>query len=483
MNPSMPADPDEIALSRAQRVEVDQSLRGPAIHWLASAVCWLLAGTLFALLASLKLTYPEFLANYPWLTFGRVRTAHLNAVAYGWISAGSIAVALWILARLCRTPLRHGWSLHVATILWNIGNFLGIAGILGGRSTSIEWLEYPGDTTPWLVLSFVIVMWHGTDMLRRRVKGHLYVSQWYLFAALFWFPMLYLTAQTLLVWHPVAASAQGPINWWFAHNVLGLWVTPIGLASAYYLIPKVIGRPIHSYYLSAIGFWALAFFYAWNGMHHLVGGPYPAWMISASVAASVMMVVPVVTVGINHHMTMVGHFSALRWSPTLRFVVFGAMSYTLVSLQGSLTAVRAVNRVVHFTHYTVAHSHLGMYSFATMMLFGSTYYMMPRLVGREWPSATLIRVHFWCVAIGVVFYVAALTVGGIQQGLSLQNADKPFLEIVRQTLPYLHMRSWAGILMTIGHFAFAISFFRIVLGKTRPEGEPTLLATPPFVKA
>jgi cytochrome c oxidase cbb3-type subunit 1 len=482
MNPSTQADLDEIALSRAQRVEVDQSLRGPAIHWFTGAVCWLLAGTVFALLASLKLTDPEFLANYRWLTFGRVRPAHLDAMVYGWLSAGSIAVTLWILGRLCRTPVRHGWSLHVAAVFWNIGNLLGIIGILGGRSTSIEWLEYPGDTTPWLVLSFVIVMWHGVDMLRRRVKGHLYASQWYLFAALFWFPMLYVTAQTLLIWNPVSASAQGAVNWWFAHNVLGLWVTPIGLASAYYLIPKVIGRPIHSYYLSAIGFWALAFFYAWAGMHHLIGGPYPAWMISASVVSSVMMVVPVVTVGINHHMTMVGHFSALRWSPTLRFVVFGAMSYTLVSLQGSLTAIRAVNRVVHFTHYTIGHSHLGMYSFTTMMLFGSMYYMMPRLVGREWPSAFLIRLHFWSVAIGVVLYVGALTVGGIQQGFNLQNADMPFLEIVRRTLPYLRTRSWAGILMTIGHIAFAVSFFRIVLGKTRPAGEPTLLATP-LVKA
>ncbi|MEA3208462.1 MAG: cytochrome c oxidase cbb3-type subunit [Chthoniobacter sp.] len=479
MNLPQQADPAAVARSRAQRVEIDLSLRGPTVHWLSSAVFWLLAGTVFALVSSHKMTNPEFVANYPWLTFGRVRPAHLNAVVYGWLSAGSIAVALWILARLCRAPLRHAWSLHVAAVLWNVGNLLGILGILSGRSTSIEWLEYPGDTTPWLIAAFALVMWNGVDMLRRRAPGHLYVSQWYLFAALFWFPMLYLTAQVLLIWKPVTAIAQGPVNWWFGHNVLGLWFTPVGLASAYYLIPKVIGRPIHSYYLSAIGFWSLAFFYAWNGMHHLIGGPYPAWLISASVAASVMMVVPVVTVGINHHRTMVGHFSALRWSPTLRFVVFGAMSYTLVSLQGSLTALRGVNRVVHFTHYTIAHSHLGMYSFATMMLFGSIYYIVPRVLEREWPSAFLIRLHFWSVAIGILSYVAALTVGGIEQGFNLQNADMPFLDIVRRTIPYLYLRTWAGILIAIGHVAFAISFIRVLRGRTRPEGEPTLLAAHP----
>jgi cytochrome c oxidase cbb3-type subunit 1 len=395
------------------------------------------------------------------------------------VTTGSTAVALWILSRLCRAPLRHAWSLHLAGVFWNLGNILGIVGILKGDSTSIEWLEYPGYATPWLIAGFVIASWHGVDMLRRRAPGHLYVSQWYFFAALFWFPMLYLTVQVLLIWHPITASAQAAVNWWFAHNVLGLWITPIGLGSVYYMIPKVIGQPIHSYYLSAIAFWSLAFFYAWNGMHHLIGGPYPAWMISASVVASVMMVVPVVTVGINHHLTMVGHFSALRWSPTLRFVVFGAMSYTAVSLQGSLTAVREVNRVVHFTHYTIGHSHLGMYSWATMVLFGSTYYMLPRLLGREWPSARLIRVHFWCVAIGVIVYVVALTIGGIQQGFNLQNPQMPFLDIVRQTIPYLQVRSWAGLLMTVGHLAFATSVFLIVLGKARPEGKPTLLAVPP----
>jgi cytochrome c oxidase cbb3-type subunit 1 len=400
-------------------------------------------------------------------------------MVYGWLSAAAVPVALWILARLCKTPLRNAWSLHVAAALWNIGNWVGTIGILAGFSTSLEWLEYPAFAGPWLLMSFVIILWHGVDLLKRREPGHIYVSQWYLFAALVWFPLLYITAQVLLLWRPVSAIAQGPINWWFAHNVLGLWFTPIGLASAYYLIPKVIGRPIHSYYLSAIGFWSLAFFYAWNGMHHLIGGPYPAWLISTSIVASIMMLVPVITVAVNHHVTMAGHFDALRWSPTLRFVVFGAMSYTLVSLQGSLTAVREVNKVVHFTHYTVAHAHIGMYAFATMVMFGSIYYMVPRVFKREWPSAFLIRLHFWGVALGIILYVLALTVGGIQQGFNLLNPDVPFLEVVRQTIPYLHLRTIAGIMMAAGHVAFSISLIWVLFGKAVPKGGPTLFADIP----
>ena len=238
----------------------------------------------------------------------------------------------------------------------------------------------------------------------------------------------------------------------------------------------MLGKPIHSYALSMVGFWSLAFFYAWNGMHHLIGGPYPAWLISVSVAASIMMFVPVLTVAVNHHFTMIGNFGALRSSPTLRFTVFAAMSYTLTSVQGSLMALRSMNRVTHFTHYTIAHAHLGMYAFATMMLFGSIYYMMPRLTGREWPSAALIKLHFWTCALGILFYWGSLTWGGVEQGFNLQNPDMPFLDIVARTLPYLRMRSWSGALMTVGHVAFAISFVWMLLGKTRPASSgPTLL--------
>jgi len=366
-----PSDPEAVRKSRQERLEVDRAARWPVGMFLGSSLFWLLAGSVLALLASIKLHNPGFLAEAGWLTFGRVRPAHLNTMAYGWLSTAGIGIGLWMLSRLCRVPIADHSSLTLAAVLWNMGNAVGTFGILRGDSTAIEWLEYPTYAAPFLLASFAFVVLAGVNLVRNRRPGHIYISQWYIFAAFFWFPMLYFTAHGLLVLLPVQAPAQPPVNWWFAHNALGLWFTPIGLAAAYYLIPKIIGRPIHSYYLSAIGFWSLAFFYAWNGMHHLIGGPYPAFLITASVVASVMMFIPVVTVAINHHFTMKGHFKALLWSPTLRFVVFGAMSYTLVSVQGSLTALRSVNHVTHFTHYTVAHAHLGVYAFASMSFFGA----------------------------------------------------------------------------------------------------------------
>jgi len=464
-----------IERSREARAIIDSTASGPILHFFISALFWLLAGSALALIASIKLHSPTFLADAEWLNFGRVRPAHLNTMVYGWATMGCIGVALWLMSRLCRAPLRGlGW-LHLSAVLLNIGNLYGTYGILTGGSTSFEWLEYPKEAGLFLSAAFIPLVLAFIDMARRRKPGHIYVSQWYVMAAIFWFPWLYLTAQVLLLWRPVAAPAQPPLNWWYAHNALGLWFTPVGLAAAYYLIPKVLGKPIHSYYLSLIGFWSLAFFYAWNGMHHLIGGPYPAWLISISVVASVMMLVPVISVAINHHFTVKGSFAAVRASPTLRFVVFAAMSYTVTSVQGSITAFRAVSRVTHFTHYTVAHAHLGMYAFVTMMLFGTMYYMMPRLTGKEWPSRWLIRIHFWGCGLGVLHYWIVLSIGGIKQGLWMLDDSVPFMQIVVRMLPYLEQRSWAGAAMTLGHLAFATSFVWLLMSKPGSNTGPTLL--------
>lgn len=478
-NPSSVNRPDA---ERYERTQIDASARLPVLLFFGSALFWLLVGSTFALLASFKMNIPGLLDSEAWLTFGRIRPAHLNTVVYGWASTVGIGVGLWLMARLCRVPMVHTSLLIVAAIFWNLGVLVGTLGILSGGSRSIEWLEFPGYATPILFVAYAFIAIWGVIMFRYRKPGHVYVSQWYLLAAFLWFPWLYATVNILLIWQPIPTPAQGAVNWWYGHNVLGFWFTPIGLASAYYMIPKVIGRPIHSYYLSILGFWSLALFYSWNGMHHLIGGPFPAWMISASVVASIMMFVPVITVAINHHMTMQGHFEALKWSPTLRFTVFGAMCYTLVSFQGSLMAIPTLNTITHFTHYTIGHSHLGLYGFFTMMMFGAMYYIVPRLTGFEWPSANLIRWHFWLSAVGVGIMVGALTIGGVIQGLALYDPGVTFISAMNLTLPWLWIRGFSGILLTVGHVIFAWHFVRMLSGAGARNSGPTLFAQPSETK-
>ena len=477
-NPSStsPYSSPDVAV-RAELSEIDASIRTSSVFFTVSAIFWLLIGTVFAVIAAYKAHEPSFMGGTEFTTFGRMRSAHLNAMALGWGNNIIFAVGLWIMARLCRSPVRHGGLLLIAGIFWNIGLTVGLAGIIWGDITSVEWLEFPRYATPLLAFSYALVGVWGIMAFHFRKGEHVYVSQWYILAALFWFPWLYVIAQIMIIWFPARGVVQSVTNWWFAHNVLGLWLTPMALATAYYVIPKVLGRPIYSYYLSVLGFWALALFYNWAGVHHLIGGPVPVWLISAGIVASVMMVIPVIVVGINHHMTVVGLHKEVWRSPTLRFVIFGAMSYTLASLIGSSMALRSVNEITHFTHFTVGHAHQGVYAFFTMIMFGGVYYMMPRLLKREWPSANLIRIHFWGCAIGISIMLIALHIAGWMQGLQMNDATIPFLDIVQMTLPWLKARSVSGIFLTVGHVAFAINFFWMLFaaGAYRTKQVPTLL--------
>lgn len=453
----------------AERAAIDASCRGPVLWFLASATFWLLVGSVMGVITAIKFTHPDFLGHIAELTFGRTRMMHLDIVAYGWMSMAGIGISVWLMCRLSRAELiAPGW-LKAACALWNVGVLVGVAGLSHGSGTSVEWLEFPPYVPPFFIASLALVVaWTVTSFSRRR-EPHLYVTQWYLLAALFWFPWLYTVANLMIHWVPATGVVQSATNWWFAHNFLGLWLTPIGVGAAYYFIPKVIGRPVYSYHLSLIGFWTLALFYAWAGMHHLIGGPVPAWLVTASVVGSMMMFIPVIAVAVNHHFTMVGHFHLLRFSPTLRFVVFGAMAYTLVSFQGSLEALRVMNQVTHFTDYTVGHAHLGVYGFFSMISFGAIYYIVPRLTGREWVSPFLIAVHFWSSALGITVYFVGLTIGGWFQGQMMNDPNVLFAEKTAFSEPYWFARTIGGCLMTLGHFVFALSVVLNLLGWSRQK--------------
>ncbi|HEU5174918.1 MAG TPA: cbb3-type cytochrome c oxidase subunit I [Gemmatimonadaceae bacterium] len=461
------------------RLRADASSRRAVLALFTVAIGWLIVGTIFGDIASIKLHSPDFLTQQAWLTFGRVRTAHLHAVNYGWGTAALIGMSLWLMPRLVHTELKGVRMAIGGAVLFTIGIAVGIVAVLAGVNDGMEWLEAPR----WLAGPFLVV---GGGLIglslfwtvASRKAEHLYVSVWYILGAFIWFPMLYVVGK----WPTYSGVESAAANWFFAHNVLGFWLTAMSVGGAYYFIPKVLGRPVYSYQLSVVGFWSLAMFYSLNGMHHLVGGPLPTWMITTSIVASVFMFIPVVATAINLHMTVVGRFGALRYSPTLRFVVIGALAYTAVSLQGSFTALREVNRVTHFTHWTVAHSHVGGYLFVSFIALGAMYYIVPRLVGHEWPSEKLIRWHFNLVLAGIAIYVVALSWAGVAQGLALLDPAIPFQESVRRTLPGLWGRSLGGLILTAGHIVFAYHFWMMLrmperATRTRPpfhEARPVL---------
>lgn len=451
-----------------ERSGIDRVSAGPVMWLIAAAVFWLIFGSLHGLAASLELHLPDLMSGSAQMTLGRMRTVHLNSVAYGWASQAGLAAVFWIIPRIFHTRLRLVGLVKLGFVLWNIGVAAGVMAIANGWTDGLEWLEIPWQIDIVLALGAACFVAPLIATAKHREVHHIYVSGWYFLAAILWFPVLFIVANIPGVHHGVE---QATMNWWYAHNVLGLWLTPLGVGTAYYFIPKIIGKPIYSYAVSLVGFWALALFYSQVGIHHLIGGPVPTWLVTLSVVHSVMMFVPVIAVAINQHVTVARNLWALKESMPLRFIWFGALSYTAASFQGSIEALRSVNTITHFTHYTVGHAHLGAYAFVSLVLMGAIYQIVPRATGKYFPFPRLIAWHFWLNLIGFAVYFLSLTIGGVLQGLAQLDATKPFADSVILLKPYLEGRSLGGGLMTLGHVLLAINLIALGFAKKTRETE------------
>ena len=442
------------------RIAADRSSAFPVFMFIAFACMWLLFGGIAGLTASLKLHWPDWLVSEAWMTFGRMRTVHLTAVLYGWITNAELAIIIWLMPRLLRRPLIGNMWIMMGGALVNVAIASGIGAIGAGWTDGLEYLEMPWQIGIFFAAGMVCIIGPVMYTLVNRKVESLYVTTWYHTAGLLWITLLFIVGKMPGVHFGVQQAAM---NWWYGHNVLGLWFTPVAVGAIYYFLPKIIARPIRSYNLSILGFWTLAFFYAQVGGHHLVGGPVPGWLVTLSIVQSMMMIIPVAAFTINMAGTMWGRMHLARYSPTLRFMMFGGFMYLLSSLQGSFEALRSVQQVAHFTHFTVAHAHLGAYGFVTMVLFGAIYFMMPRIMNWEWPYPRLISWHFWLASIGIMIYFVGLTYGGWLQGLVMLDETRPFMDSVAVTIPWLQWRSVGGALMVASHLVFVFHFLAMAM--------------------
>ncbi|WP_423199993.1 MULTISPECIES: cbb3-type cytochrome c oxidase subunit I [unclassified Cupriavidus] len=441
-------------------IEADRSSAFPVFLFVAFACVWLLVGSLAGLISSIKLHAPDWLTEAAWLGFGRLRTVHLTAVIYGWSTNAALGVVLWVLPRLLRVRLCGAVWAMLGGALLNAGVAAGVGAIAAGWTDGMEFLEIPWQIDIFIFAGLALVIVTALFTLVNRRVEHLYVSVWYMIAALLWIAVLFGVANLPGVHTGVQ---QATTNWWYGHNALGLWFTPVSVGAIYYFLPKIIGRPVVSYNLSLLGFWTLAFFYGQVGGHHLIGGPIPGWLTTLSIAQSIMMIIPVAAFAINMKRTLRGQMHLAIYSPTLRFMMFGGLMYLASSLEGTLEALRGINAVTHFTHFTVAHAHLGMYAFVSMVMFGAIYFMMPRVLAWEWPYPWLIQAHFWLVGIGILVYVVGLSIGGWLQGVAMLDASRSFNDSIVVTIPWLKSRSVGGTLITAGHLIFVGHFFAMAL--------------------
>lgn len=453
---STPADPRE-------RAQIDASLRLPVLCFFGSALFWLLVGSFLGLIAAWKLFFPGLLDGCGFLSYGRVQPAAVNALVYGWASLAGLGTGLWLMARLSRVPLTHTRLLIVATKFWNLGVLLGVLGILAGGSRSIPLLEFPGYASAILLVAYACMAVWGLILFRRRATEGVFVSQWYLVAALLWFPWSYATANLLLVWHPIPGSAQGAVSAWFAGAVQDLWLAPLALAAIFYLAPKLTGRPLFSHTLNVLAFWLLALFSAWKGLGAFNGGPFPVWMVSAGVVASVLLIAPVLAIWVNLHLTLRGAYEMTDWSPALRFAVAGLGAFLLTTLFGALMALPGVASVLNFSDFVTANSLLALYGFFTLAICGAIYFIVPRLASWEWPSIGLIRWHFWLLTCGIGLGFLSLALGGLVQGFALYDPGVTFMASVDLASPFRFTAAVCALAIFAGNAVFAVHFAYMLL--------------------
>ena len=458
---------------RASAAEIDASCRWPLLLLFTSGVLWLILGGVLALIAAIKLHKGDFLADYSWLTLGRVRPAAMNSFLYGFASQAGMGVMLWMMCRLGRVKLFFQWPVIVAWKLWNIGVTVGVIAILAGASTGFEWLEMPRAVAGMLFVAYAVIGICAVASFTMRREPEVFPSQWYLLAAILWFPWIYSAANFLLLLDPVRGTMQAAVNGWFTGNFAGLWLTPIGLAGIFYFVPRLNGQPLHSRELASFGFWVLVFFANFGGLTSLIGGPVPRWMPAVSTAANVCLLVAVISNVWNWHLTWAaaceaGKGDAWKKDYVLRFVMFGALCYILHGLVLAAMSIPQVASVTNFTYAVVARNNLVIHGFVGMVLFGSLYYIIPRLVQVNWPSEKFIRIHFLCSVIGVALLFLGLGLGGVLQGVKLSNPEVPFMDVVRKSVPFVGLSTLGVLLLLIGQLAFLANFLQLVKAYIEP---------------
>jgi cytochrome c oxidase cbb3-type subunit 1 len=456
--------------SRLTRTEAQ--LRGPFLLFFVSAVIWLLAASILGLIAALQQgsVAGGLFRDCEVLTYGHVASAQRNLFVYGWGFNAFFALNLWLLSQLGRFELRNGWLATLGGAVWNLALTYGVIQIFAGNQNGFGLLEFPREVGPVLAVAFLLAGFWPIVAFARRPTGHTFASQWFVVGASFAFPLTYLLAQLLVLWQPASGVVQAIAHSWFVSNLLLLWFGASALAAVYYFLPKVLGRTISAYYLAPVGFWTFFLFASWTGPAALIGAPVPLWLQSTGVVAAAMLVIPVIVTAINFHGTLSveGGWTRAWNDTTLRFVSFGAVAFTLFGALNAVFAFRGYNAVVRFTSFAAGQEQLLTYAFASMVIFGAAYFVLPRLTGSLWPSAKLVHAHFWAAALGAVASIVALLVGGWESGKQLADASVSLQQVAKAGSSWNLALVVSAVLLLVGHVAFALNAFGMILKSSAP---------------
>lgn len=443
-------------------------------NFIITAVFWLVIGMTLGLTGALEFMAPDMSTGVPQLTFSRIRPAHVNTVAFGWLSMANIGIVLYIVPTLTRSRLFSNKIANFVCLLWNLAILIGGIFLINGYSEGREYAEYPVPIDVvvligLITLSFVVYM----TAVNRNVKK-LYVSLWYILGAFFWMPLVYFIGNRTFV--RLDGLNDGIVNWFYGHNILGMWFTTLGVGIAYYMIPKLTGRPLWSHSLSMLGFWTIAFFYAPTGTHHILQSPVPEWLKALAVVFSVALVIPVITVLTNFFMTMKGNWWQLANNLPLRFVLTGAFFYLVTCIQGPFQATRSINWYLHFTQWVPGHAHAALLGAFSNFDMGAIYFILPRVLNKQFYSVALAKAHYWFTLIGFSIFYAAFTIAGLVQSAGW-HAGAPVGTWSVELQPYWIFRALGGAMMWFGNVLFLFNIIQTIRGVKpldAPEVEPAL---------
>jgi len=433
-----------------------------------------IVGMLVGVLIASQLAWPILNFDTPWLSFGRLRPLHTNAVVFGFGGSALFATSYYVVQRTCHVKLFapklaqftfYGWMLVIVSAVITLP--------LGYTSTKeYAELEWPIDLLITVVWVSYAVVFFGT-IAKRRVK-HIYVANWFFGSFILTVAMLHIVNSaalpvTFLKSYSAYAGVQDAmIQWWYGHNAVGFFLTAGFLGIMYYFIPKQAERPVYSYRLSVVHFWALAFTYIWAGPHHLHYTALPDWTQSLGMAFSLILLAPSWGGMINGIMTLSGAWEKLRSDPILKFLIVSVSFYGMSTFEGPMMAIKTVNALSHYTDWTIGHVHSGALGWVAMVSIGAMYFLIPKLFDTKLYSLKLVETHFWIATIGIVLYITSMWISGIMQGLMWRAINNDgtltysFVESVQAMHPFYIVRAGGGLLFLIGMLIMAYNVTKTI---------------------
>ncbi|WP_199612007.1 cytochrome-c oxidase, cbb3-type subunit I [Flocculibacter collagenilyticus] len=451
-------------------------------------VIWGIVGMSIGVLIAAQLFWPELNFNTPWLTYSRLRPLHTNAVIFAFGTSALFATSYYVVQRTCQVRLFSNFLSSFTFWGWQAVIVAAAITLPMGLTSSKEYaeLEWPIDILIAVVWVAYLVNFFGTMMIRK--VSHIYVANWFYGGFIITVAVLHIVNSMAIPvsltksYSMYSGAVDAMIQWWYGHNAVGFLLTAGFLGMMYYFVPKQAGRPVYSYRLSVVHFWALTSLYIWAGPHHLHYTALPDWTQSLGMVMSVILFLPSWGGMINGIMTLSGAWGKLRHDPILRFLIVSLSFYGMSTFEGPMMAIKSVNALSHYTDWTVGHVHSGALGWVAMISIGAVYHLIPPLFGQgRMYSHKLINTHFWLHTVGVVLYIVAMWISGVMQGLMWRavNSDGTltysFVESLQASYPFYFVRFLGGCFIVTGMLLMAYNMFRTIAsekGTLKAELQP-----------